>query len=193
MDREEARAAQRKQIWSGCQTVLGCGGLVALVALAYGGIGLVFRSVPRSPNVIVFLNHAELKNNIFWFALFGGVFVVGLLLGARSTLALVAICSIAGVMTLLATRHLYTAVAAIGFPGKVVELHYVWPRGSTRLRPEEIVATDFEQRVHGGDDALHEYRLFIRTRSREYVSFADTNLDDVTSAQKRIRSLKSGK
>lgn len=83
MTPHEHRVEQRKQIWSGCQTILGWAGLIALAAFFYYAAGLLPKSVPRGHDVVVFLNQGVMQNNIFGCALFGSVFFFSLLAATK--------------------------------------------------------------------------------------------------------------
>src|SRR5438445_13873246 len=62
-----SREEQRRQIWSGCQTVLGCGGVIAIATIVYSAVGLPLVAAARpGQDVIVFLYPKTAQNAVFW-------------------------------------------------------------------------------------------------------------------------------
>ena len=181
---------QRRQVWSGCQSILGCAGLIALFALFWFVIGRVFRSVAAAPNVIVFFDQRGAQNGIVSLALFGGVFFLGMLAAVKTTKGIVIVCAVFVAALALSAWSLYGYVAAIEFRDREVLLHYVWPRPSVSLQRSEIASVDWDDSVHAGDDAAFEYTLYLHTSRGDYSTFADTNLSDVQNAQRRIEAMR---
>lgn len=189
----ERAAEQRKQVWNSCQSVLGCGGLIALIALCYFVVGLLPKSVHPGQDVIVFIDARLVRNEIFWCALFGLTFLFGALARVKSTKGAVAVCAVFIVGAGVGIGSLYGQVAAIAFQNGAIELRYVWPRPPTRLNPKDIVSVDWEQGTRLLNDVgIPQYKLHIRTKNRHYASYFDTNFGDIQNAQKRIQLLQAG-
>jgi hypothetical protein len=186
----ERAAEQRKLVWGGCQSVLGCGGLIALVAAGYGAVGLPLRSLTPGPDVIVFIDARLVQNELFGGALFGGVFFFLALARTKSWWGVVVVGAIFITAAVFVAWGLYSRVAAIAFQDDAVELRYVWPRPAARLEPHEIISVDWEQDMGSARDASElEYTLHLRTHSRHHMSFGDANFEAVRRTQQRIKAL----
>lgn len=187
---QERAAEQRKLVWSGCQSVLGCGGLIALLALAYAAVGLLPRSVGSGPDVIVFINYRVVQNELFFWVLFGSVFFFGALGTTKTTKGMVIVCAIFLAAAAFVAWQLYSRVAALAFQDRAVELRYIWPRPSTRLEPREITSVDYEVGFGWTNDVgLPEYTLHLHTQNRHYEAFSDTDLNAMQQTQQRIKAL----
>jgi hypothetical protein len=190
METRKSRAEQRKKVWSGCQTVLGCGGIIALGAFSYFAVGYLLRPVESGPDVIVFLNYKSAQNSLLWCGLVGGVFFFLLLAATKSTRGIVIVCTLFIAAAGIAVWGQYSSVAAIEFHDNSVELRYIWPKPAVRLEAHEITSVEYEQSVHLSDESLLEYALHLRTVRRHYVSFGDKSLDDMQRTIRRIQEMR---
>jgi hypothetical protein len=190
MDVEAARAEQRKNLWDAAQFVLGWAAIIAICTLVYWALGRVHRpAAPAGPDVIVFANHRDIQNGLFWYALVGGITFVLMLAAVKTTRGAMLVCAAYGSVAAGIAWNLYTQIDAVAFQERTVELRYLWPRPPARLAARDIVSADYEDRVHGGDDALLEYVLHLRTSAGDHVSFGDTSLTDVQVTIRRIKQM----
>jgi len=186
----DKREEQRAQIWSGCQTVLGCGGVIALCALIYFAVGWPLAAAARpGPDVIVFLYAKEAQNAVFWCVLVGGIVFFLLTAAAKTSRGLVIVCVSFLTALGLGGYGMYSRVAAITFHEGSVELRFVWPRPAVRLSPEEVVSVEYEESVSASEGVLLEYTLHLHTQRGNYVSFADANQEDMRETQRRIEEM----
>jgi len=185
----DKRAEQRKLVWGGCQTVLGCGGVIALVALAYVALGLLPKPATPGPNVVVFLDYSVVRTSIIWCGLVGGVLFFVALAAAKSTRGIVIVCALFIAVAGIAGWALYSRVAAIAFHDNAIELRYFWPRPAVRLSSQDILSAQYERQVRLSDDSLHEYVLQLRTRRGDHVSFGDPSLEDMQRTLRRIQDM----
>src|SRR5262245_58626339 len=95
MQSAEKRAEQRAQVWSGCQSVLGCGGMIAIFGLIYWVVGWPLTAAARpGQDVIVFLYVKNAQNGVFWCLLMGGLFFFLLMAAAKTTRGLVIVAAL---------------------------------------------------------------------------------------------------
>jgi hypothetical protein len=188
---EERQAQRRKDLRDGCQFVLGCGGIIAIVAIVYWVIGFLPKSHPmRGADVVVFIDYKIVQNEIFWFGLFGSVMFFAALGTTKTTKGLVVTCAIFSGIALLVFWSMYSPVTAITFGRESVELHYLWPRSSLRIDARDIVSVDYDEGTRLENDmGIAEYTLQLRTRMTRYHSFGDTLLDDMLRTQQRIEKM----
>src|SRR5437868_2134784 len=86
------QAEQRKLVWNAVQSLLGCGGLIALVAVAYWALGRLPASVAAGPDVIRFIDMDGTTHWLFW-GVVVSVFLLFVALGfVKSTLGAVVVC-----------------------------------------------------------------------------------------------------
>jgi hypothetical protein len=186
------RDEQRRQIWSGCQSVLGCGGVIAIGTLVYFAVGLPLVAAARpGQDVIVFLYPKTAQNGIFFCGLVGSLSFYLLLAAAKTTRGAVIVCAFFLAAAVLGGYWLYSRVAAMAFHESSVELRFVWPRPALRLNPEEIISADYEESVSPSDDAMFDYTLHLRTRRGHYESFVDGSLEDMQRTRRRIEEMQA--
>src|SRR5438552_19028946 len=139
-DATDRLAEQRRQVWSAGQTVLGWGGLIALVALAYVAIGFVPGPVAAGRDVIVFLDYKVVQTGLVWCGLVGGVLFFVALAATKTTRGIVVVCALFATVVGIGAGEMYSRFAAIAFGQNWVELRYLWPRPPVRLDLQEIVS-----------------------------------------------------
>lgn len=187
----DKQAQQRKQVWSAVQSLLGCGGLIALIAFVYWLLGRLPSSVASGPNVIVFIERGLTNNWLFWALLVGTIAFFVLLGVVKTTWGAVLVCAIFAGAAGVTVWSLYGRVAAIAFVGDGLELRYVWPRPASTLGAKEIISATSEESVRTGDDLnLMEYSLHLRTQRGDYASFSTSNSNEVTRAVRGIEAMR---
>src|SRR5689334_14904097 len=123
-------AEQRRQVWGACQSILGFGGLIGLIALGYFVVGLLPKSVDPGPDGILFMDARLAHFGVFWCVLFGGAFFLAALARTVTTEGFVFVCLLVLFGAAALIWDVYGHVAAVAFTGRAVELRFIWPRSA---------------------------------------------------------------
>jgi hypothetical protein len=184
-------AEQKRQVKSGCTSVLGCLLIVGLAAAWYLGIGwwLTHSVSTRADNLIVFAELKIIRNAVFACSLFVPVILVfGLAMVKSRTMAIAVTVGLGLAIGAAGWFAWYRPFAAIAFHGESVELQYLWPRPATRIHRREIVSTDWRRGSRiASPSSTDVYTLVLVTTSHTYVSFDDAAFSDIELAQRRLR------
>lgn len=174
---------QKKHLRSAGQSLLGCAGLIAVIAVIYFLAGFTLRH-STSSDAIVFIDRRLVQNAIFG----GGAFAIALLFIALATMKTRGLVITLIVVAAIVYFGLYRPFAGIAFRGDTVELQHVWPWPATILRRSDIVSADWRMSTRlANDTGEATYVLVLRTKDRTYQAFADANFEDVRSALQRLR------
>jgi hypothetical protein len=187
----DKQAEQRKQVAGAAQSLLGCGGLIALVAGLYWVLGWLPKSVTAGPGVYVFVQQGDTNNWLFWTALVGTIsffVLLGIVKSAPGVFGVVAaFAALVGVVLFT----LYGQVAAVAFVGKQVEMRYVWPRPAESLDPREIASVKIEETTDSGPQfGIQNYHLLLQTTRGGYKTFSNTDEPAAREVVRRIDAMR---
>ena len=178
MDAEE----QRKQVWSGCQSILGCGGLIAFFALVYFVAGFALRH-STSKDAIVFMDAKLVQNAIFA----GGLFAAAALFIALAAMKTRGLVITLVAIIAIAYLGLYRPFAAIKVSGDTIALQYVWPRPATVLHRSDITSVTWRMTTRLSNDLGETvYVLELHSRGGTYQSFDDANFGDIQEVERLL-------
>jgi hypothetical protein len=187
-DSDEVRREQRATVWRGCQSVLGCAGVIALGALVLDGPPRLLRVLSEVPNgaTLTFVYFPRLSKEVLWFTAFSFLIFLALLGTIRRAWALALLAPLVlAVLGGTAYYEWYRPFTALSVRRDDVVLHFLWPRPAIRIARASIRSTEVLETTSGGDDPQPLYCLALTTADGRYVSMWTAHRETAAAFQKR--------